>query len=475
MTYRLVSTGTGDRCAIVVAYLIHQRLDDDLRSALPGACILAYDDAAGEPLYATKVHARGAGWIDGPIVLIGYSAGCLQGIRQRLLDGADPDAVVAIDGTHASIQPKDWQLDPWKHMATEARAGRKLFVATHTQLTYVETKPDPYQATVTTLRQITGWKLAEAGPLPLGVEVSDGSLHVHSYQSGSADRAAHEAQARVVLPEMLRRYVAPWLGLAAGVPPVPPRINAAKVTELRTLRRGCHGQDVVALQSRLRELGYDPGAADGSFGPVVETAVRSFQVDYRLEADGVVGPKTRAALASATALQTRHGIGLASNIGEALLDEMRVELASGVRETIGPNDSARIRDFLRGTGAPPGSSWCAALVRFCLLAAATKLGVEAPIAGSVGARATMDQLKRAGRWIDAVELRQHPERLRRGMIPVWWRGQPTGWLGHIGVVSRVDGRRFHSIEGNSGSAADRVAEMPHLLDEAHLFGAGFVD
>ena len=52
------------------------------------------------------------------------------------------------------------------------------------------------------------------------------------------------------------------------------------------------GDDVFALQERLLELGYDSGRADGVFGRQTEQALRSFQRDYGMAADGMCGPRT---------------------------------------------------------------------------------------------------------------------------------------------------------------------------------------
>ncbi len=73
----------------------------------------------------------------------------------------------------------------------------------------------------------------------------------------------------------------------------------------RLMRRGQRGPDIAALQSRLTELGYMTEAqrrtGPGLFGPRTEAAVTRFQRDHQLAVDGVVGPRTRAALGTGQA------------------------------------------------------------------------------------------------------------------------------------------------------------------------------
>jgi peptidoglycan hydrolase-like protein with peptidoglycan-binding domain len=57
-----------------------------------------------------------------------------------------------------------------------------------------------------------------------------------------------------------------------------------------TLRRGAFGELVRAVQARCAV------EADGAFGALTEAAVRRFQRDHGLVPDGIVGPKTWAAL-----------------------------------------------------------------------------------------------------------------------------------------------------------------------------------
>jgi len=67
------------------------------------------------------------------------------------------------------------------------------------------------------------------------------------------------------------------------------------------LKRGSSGPAVLALQQRLKDLGFDPNGVDGNFGPGTEAAVRAFQQAKSLGVDGKVGPNTSAALAASSA------------------------------------------------------------------------------------------------------------------------------------------------------------------------------
>lgn len=52
------------------------------------------------------------------------------------------------------------------------------------------------------------------------------------------------------------------------------------------------GDDVVTLQERLLELGFDPGRPGGVFDDQTERALRRFQREYGLVPDGLCGPAT---------------------------------------------------------------------------------------------------------------------------------------------------------------------------------------
>ena len=69
-------------------------------------------------------------------------------------------------------------------------------------------------------------------------------------------------------------------------------------TETALLRRGSRGGEVRALQQLLLQKGYDlgPCGADGIFGARTQAAVKAFQKDSGIKADGIVGPVTRGTL-----------------------------------------------------------------------------------------------------------------------------------------------------------------------------------
>jgi lipoprotein-anchoring transpeptidase ErfK/SrfK len=62
------------------------------------------------------------------------------------------------------------------------------------------------------------------------------------------------------------------------------------------LRLGASGQQVLGAQQRLVELGYWLGTADGRYGELTAQAVTAMQKVAGLSRDGVIGPKTSAAL-----------------------------------------------------------------------------------------------------------------------------------------------------------------------------------
>ncbi len=80
--------------------------------------------------------------------------------------------------------------------------------------------------------------------------------------------------------------------------PVP---EIGRLTGDETLAKGSKGEAVVSLQTRLQELGFLSGKADGDYGAGTEQAVRVFQRQHGLQVDGAAGPQTIKLLLSSQA------------------------------------------------------------------------------------------------------------------------------------------------------------------------------
>lgn len=89
------------------------------------------------------------------------------------------------------------------------------------------------------------------------------------------------------------------LAALAEAPPSPAPATGTELPTDVTLRLGDSGEAVQALQEALTSLGYEPGPADGDYGPATQQAVTAFQQASEITADGVAAPQTLAALAEA--------------------------------------------------------------------------------------------------------------------------------------------------------------------------------
>ena len=100
---------------------------------------------------------------------------------------------------------------------------------------------------------------------------------VNGGTNGLSDRASYLAKAKDIIAEMQADSI------------------ATQPTDI-VLRRGMRGLAIADLQRALRKAGFYHLTIDSIFGPGTEQAVRSFQREFRLVADGLVGKKTMAQL-----------------------------------------------------------------------------------------------------------------------------------------------------------------------------------
>jgi lysozyme family protein len=108
----------------------------------------------------------------------------------------------------------------------------------------------------------------------------------------TAEATPERASASTVASTRSRAVGAEAAARARATPPAPSTIP---------LKDGATGAPVEQLQRALTHLGHLKGAkaVDGDFGPRTDGALRDFQRQHGLTADGIYGPKTRAAMQKA--------------------------------------------------------------------------------------------------------------------------------------------------------------------------------
>lgn len=100
---------------------------------------------------------------------------------------------------------------------------------------------------------------------------------------------------KALLPPELDKSV--MLPVPTPMPTPTPVYNADRVPlPFRVLEIGTQGEDVWYLQKRLKDLGYYNGSVTGGYHEGTRDAVRLFQKDNKLTADGVAGPITLGAI-----------------------------------------------------------------------------------------------------------------------------------------------------------------------------------
>ena len=86
-------------------------------------------------------------------------------------------------------------------------------------------------------------------------------------------------------------------------------IDVADTTKVAhpTIKLGSKGSAVRLAQRRLDMRWYAPGPIDGKFGAKMLKAVKYYQLDRDLDADGIIGPATWARLDPPTIRSGAHG------------------------------------------------------------------------------------------------------------------------------------------------------------------------
>lgn len=216
------------------------------------------------------------------------------------------------------------------------------------------------------------------------------------------------------------------------------------------IKLGDSGTEVRRLQLQLASIGYKLKGT-GYFGPATDVAVEAFQKRAGLKVDGVVGPKTVAALAS-------WENSPAKNIAPIIEVERPLWLQAGlalvgVRETAGARDNQTIIDWAKEEGGAIARDYTHDSIPWCALFAnhlLTKVGLKGPeTLWALDFNADRME-KRIGRRWPADKL---PGPAVGAFAPMLRNGG-----GHIIVVV---GRDQHgNVMGLGGNQSDQVSIIP---------------
>jgi uncharacterized protein (TIGR02594 family) len=193
----------------------------------------------------------------------------------------------------------------------------------------------------------------------------------------------------------------------------------------------------IAVQRALKGLGFDPGPLDGVPGRKTQLAIKAFQTSRGLEPDGLIGPRTIAALIGQGAAE------IPPNMGAKYLPWLEeARRLIGTRETPGPANNPVIMDWAAEIEVAYASDsnvpWCSLFASHCI---AATLPNEPLTKSPLWARSWLSW----GAKLPKAAL---------GCVVVLERGANSGHVFFAEAVT-ADGKYLKGVGGNQ---SDRVGE-----------------
>ncbi len=189
------------------------------------------------------------------------------------------------------------------------------------------------------------------------------------------------------------------------------------------------------IQHTLKNLGFDPGPLDGIRGRQTIHAIKDFQTQNNLVADGLVGPKTIAALFKEHKFSDSNNFDIPLTI--PWLETAYGLMGTQERPGKGSNEAiiGWAEDLEITSYNDDDIPWCGLFVAHCI---GSQLPEEILPGNPLGAR----QWAKFGHDISP----------RVGAVMVFWRGSADGWKGHVGFYWAEDDEAYQVLGGNQSNA-----------------------
>jgi len=215
-------------------------------------------------------------------------------------------------------------------------------------------------------------------------------------------------------------------------------------------KKGVKGKKVRLIQEWLCLHGYQI-VLDGDFGDATNAAVRQFQKEKKLKADGIVKEKTFDKLVLPMAKALEEISPGKQGLGQIVVAYAEKHLEQHPREVGGQNKGPWVRLYMQGN---EGSDWpwCAGFVSFILKQACKSLNMPLPIPTSFSCDSLAASAKERGLFLKESEAKGK-NAIAPGSLFLERRA-PTDWV-HTGIVLSAEDNIFHTIEGNTNDDGDR--------------------
>ncbi|WP_444904771.1 TIGR02594 family protein [Microbulbifer sp. CnH-101-E] len=191
------------------------------------------------------------------------------------------------------------------------------------------------------------------------------------------------------------------------------------------------------IQEALNRLGFDTGPIDGIRGRLTIKAIKEFQRSKNLIGDGIVGPRTRAALfkANDAPISREFDIPVSMPWLETAFDLI------GTREKPGAGSNEAILGWAEDLDLfnyhDDDIPWCGLFTAHCI---ASQLPEEVIPTSPL----TAQNWKNFGREVSP----------RLGATMVFWRESKDSWKGHVGFYWAEDDHAYHILGGNQSNSVN---------------------